>query len=405
MFKLEKKYWIISLFVAAYMLTVLAFFVNGRFRLPVLPLLIVAAAWAVWKGVDYIRTRDIRKVAAFAAAFAILLALTAIDFFGISNESFAMSHFSLGNVYLKKGMQDAALEEYSKAIAMAPCVPKAHLNRGVIFFSRNDFARAEEEFTLELGKCQISAEAHNNLSVLKRLNGDPGEALRQADLAIAQKINYPEAYLNRILALRQLNQDSAAFETVQTLVAYFPDFAAGRYYLGMALIEQGRIDDGHRQLEIVRGLPAANVVERYDLSTIYAAQAGYGYRLDRIAGLACYELGLLAVRAGDIETALGYFREATQAMPDHADSWVNLALAYDHQRRYQEALEAFKTGIGLAPTNAVAYYNLGLTLAKIGRFSDAANSFRQALDLDPSLTQAREKLELTESILNSSGQK
>ena len=404
-FRYDRKYLIIPYFVITYMLSVLAFFVNSRFRLPVLPFLIIPASLAFWKIVDYIRAREKARVAAFAIAFVCIFALTSIDFYGISNESYAMSHFSLGNIYLKKGMHEKALEEYSTALEMAPCVPKAHLNRGFIFFSQNDFQRAEEEFDLELEKCHISAEAHNNLSVLKRLGGDPREALRQAAQAIAQKFNYPEAYLNKILAMRQLKEDSAAYETTRELVTYFPDFSAGRYYLGKALIERGRVNDARRQLEIVRNSPAANVVERYDLSTIYAAQAGYGYRPERLAGLANYELGLLEVKSGNIEKALGFFKAATEALPDYAEAWINLALSYDNQKMYQEALAAFQTGIQLDPANAVAYYNCGLTLGKLGLFQDAADFFRKALELNPGLVQAKEKLELTESILNGSGQK
>jgi tetratricopeptide (TPR) repeat protein len=316
-----------------------------------------------------------------------------------------MSHFSLGNVYLKKGMQAVALDEYSQAIEMAPCVPKAHLNRGVIFFSRNDFGRAEEEFSLELSKCHVSAEAHNNLSVLKRLEGNPGEALAHAEEAIQQKVNYPEAYLNKILALRQLSDDSAAFEIAKTLATNFPDFLSGRYYLGKMLIERGQLEEARREMEAVRGSSRANVVERYDLSSIYASQAGYGFQPERLAGLANYELGLIEVNSGDIEKALGYFKKATEAIPNNAEAWINLALAYDNQKRYIEALEAFGIGLGLEPTNAVAYYNCGLTLGKLGRFSDAAGFFRKAIELNPGLTQAQEKLNLTESILNRPGQK
>jgi len=404
-FKYDRKYIIIPFFVITYMLTVLAFFVNSRFRLPVLPFLIIPASLAFWKIVDYIRARDKARIAASAIAFVCIFALTSIDFYGISNESYAMSHFSLGNIYLKKGMQDRALEEYSTALEMAPCVPKAHLNRGVIFFSQNDFKRAEEEFKLELETCHVSAEAHNNLSVLKRLSGDPQEAFRQAEQAIAQKVNYPEAYINKILALRQLKEDSAAFNSAKELVAYFPDFSAGRYFLGKMMLERGQIEEGRRQLEIVRGMAPANVIERYDLSTIYASQAGYGYKPERLAGLASYELGLWEVKAGDIKKALGYFKMVTEAMPDYAEAWINLALAYDNQKMYQDALTAFQTGIRLDPANAAAYYNCGLTLGKLGRLNDAADFFRRALEINPGLTQAKDKLDLTESILDGSGQK
>jgi tetratricopeptide (TPR) repeat protein len=405
LFKYPRKYWIVAFFVIAYMLTVIAFFVNSRFRLPVLPILIISASVALWKVIGFIKERNALKSAIFAGTLATLIALTSIDFFGISHESYAMSHFSLGNVYLKKGMQDKALEEYSTAISMAPCVPKAHLNRGVIYFSRNDYLRAEREFQLELESCHVSAEAHNNLSVLKRLNGDFSGALDEAKLAVAEKFNYPEAYLNEILANRQLGEDSAAIETAKKLILYFPDYLAGHYMCGVILSERGEIDKARREFQIVSEAKPANIVERYDLSTIYASQAGYGLNPERLSGLANYELGLLEVKSDNIERALLYFKRAATAMPDHADSWINLALAYDHQNMYKEALDAFKAGIDLNPMNAIAYYDCGLTFGKLGKFPEAAIFFRQALDLDSTLTQAREKLKLVETLSGNSGQK
>ena len=403
--KLPGKFLIIPIFVITYMLTVIAFFVTSRFRLPVLPFLIILASLTLLEIYDSVRARNFRKSAIMAVIILALYILTSFDFYGISKESYAMSHFSLGNVYLKKGLRNKALEEYTLAIEMEPCVPKAHLNRGVIYFGYNDYQRAEREFSLELEKCRISPEAHNNLSVLMRLTGRHGEALEHAREAIAQKPNYPEAILNEILALRMLREDSQAVASAANLVSLFPDFSPGHYYYGKLLSESGQFELARQELKTVLDQKQGNIVERYDLSTIYASQAGFDYRHEGVLGLANYELGLIEVKSGIPALSLGYFKRATELIPDNAEAWINLALAYDSQRSYPEALEAFKRGIELAPSTPLGYYNLGLTLGKIGQLSDAADCFRQALDLKPDLLEAREKLKLTEAILNSPGKK
>jgi tetratricopeptide (TPR) repeat protein len=403
--KYDRKQWIIPMFVIIYMLTVLAFFVNGRFRLPVLPFLIIMAAVAFWKFLEIIRESNFRKIAIYAAALVVLAAFTGIDFFGISNESFAMSHFSLGNIYLKKGMQDEALKEYATATTMAPCVPKAHLNRGIIYFLRRDFQSAEAEFNLENEKCGTTAEACNNLSVIKRLEGDPERALHYASLAIRAKANYPEAKLNEILAHRQLNQDSVALVKAEILSKAYPGFLSGRYFLGIMFRERGLADSARAELAAVTGAKAENVVERYDLSWIYAEQVGVGHSAERVIALANYEMGILSVQVNQIDSALGYFEKSVEILPDYAQGWINLALSYDYLKQYGNALEAFKKGIDLDPSNAVAYYNCGLTLGKIGRLEEAAGFFRQAIVLNPDFSEAKEKLRLTESVLDLSSQK
>jgi tetratricopeptide (TPR) repeat protein len=404
-FRQERKYHIIVYFLLVYMLTVIAFFVNSRFRLPVLPFLIILASVTFWKIADLFINRHRWAAIKYVIAALILLVLTNIDFFGISRESFAMSHYSLGNVYLKKGLNDEALEEYAAALSMADCVPKAHLNRGVIFFGRNDYAAAEREFNLELEKCGVSPEAHNNLSVLKRLEGRYDEALSEAQAAVAARPQYFDAYANEILALRMLGRRDEAFATADSLVSIFPEYMAGHYFRGLILAERGSSQDAEKELRTIISESPRSSVEKYDLSTIYSRQAGYGYRPERVLGLANYELGLLQVRAGQIDSATTYFRKAVESLPDYADAWANLALAYDHKKMYGEALEAFKKAIGLNPEYPLLYYNYGLTLGKLGRFTDAVSSFRRALDLKPGFKEAREKLLLSESLIDSAAKK
>ncbi len=404
-FREGRKYQIIAYFVIVYMLTVAAFFVNSRFRLPVLPFLIILASYAFWKGIDFIRERNIKRIAIFAITLIILFPLTNIDFYGISHDSFAMSYFSLGNVYFKKGMTDPALAEYDTALSMAPCVPKAHLNRGVIFFSRGDFKQAEREFDLELSQCHSSAEAHNNLAVLKRLQGDLDSSLAEAREAVREKPQYLEAYINEILALREQGRLAEAKSVTDTLNTLYPDYLPGLYFEGKISAEYGQNDKARSSFGNILKSGPVDMVEKYDLSAIYESQVGYGYSPDKIRGLANYEMGLLEVRSGQPDSALSYFKEATILLPRYAEAWTNLALAYDHKRMYKEALLAFKTASEFDPNNALIYYDAGLTLGKIGRIREAAQFFQQALDLRPDFPEAKDKLKLTKSILNSSGKK
>ena len=401
LFRRKKELHIIAYFILAYMLTVIAFFVTSRFRLPVLPFLIILASAAAVEIFERVRSRDYRRLAVIVAALVILFVLTNVDFFGISHQSFAMSHFSLGNVYLRKEMPEKALEEYQKAIDMAPCVPSAHLNRGIIYFGRHDFAKAREEFDLEIEKCKRSAQAHNNLSVLDRLQGNSQSALREARTAIAQAPQYMEAYVNEILAFRNLGENDSAYATAVRLTELLPEYTPGHYFKGLILKERGKIDSAEAEFRSILKQNPPNIVEKYDLSTIYAEQTRYGYRPERMTGLADFEIGNILVTRGQIDSALAYFQKTTEILPDYADGWLNLALAYDHRKSYPEALNAYRKSIDLDPENAVAYYNLGLTLGKVGLLNEAAESFRIALDIKPDFPQAREKLRLTEALLRS----
>jgi tetratricopeptide (TPR) repeat protein len=398
----DKKYHIVTLFIVAYMLSVAAFFVNSRFRLPVLPFLIILGIYTLFEAIDYFRKRRIKKLIYIILALLFLFPLCNIDFFNIRHSSFAMSRFSLGNVYLKKGLKQKALEQYARALELEDCVPSAHLNRGIIYFGENDFEIARKEFDLELAACKRSARAHNNLSVLDRLAGDYPSALNHARDAINQSPQYLEAYINMILVLIRLGENQAAFITAESLTVDFPDYLPGHSFLGKFLNDRGRTDEAVRQFRFIIGRGDKSIIEKYDLSTIYSSQTEYGYKPRRMPGLAYYELGNIFVRYGEIDSAMNCFQKSTEIIPEYPDAWTNLALAYDHKKMYDEALHAFKRSLDLNPDNPYALYNLGLTLGKMGLLSQAAETFRIALSIKPDFPEAAEKLRITESILEQS---
>jgi tetratricopeptide (TPR) repeat protein len=397
-FFMEKKYHLIGLFILSYMLTVASFFVNSRFRLPALPFLIILAVLTVFRIFDYYSNREYKKLAILGAALIILIPLCNIDFFRIRHHSFAISHFSLGNVYLKKGLKQKALDEYSRALELEDCIPSAHLNRGIVYFGEYDFEKARREFELELSACGRSPQAHNNLSVLDRLAGNFPSALDHARQATRESPQFLEAYINEILALGRMGESARAFQVADSLTIDFPDYLPGHYFKGKFLVERGRIDRAIEEFRFILGRNRENIIERYDLSTIYSSQTEYGYKPYRMPGLAYYELGIIFVSKGEIDSAMAYFRRATEILPEYPDAWTNLALAYDYKKRYDAALGAFKKSLDLDPENPYALYNLGLTLGKLGLFKEAVETFRIALDIKPDFPEAREKLKIAESL-------
>lgn len=400
-FRRERKYHLIGYFVIVYMLTVILFFVNSRFRLPVMPFLIILASWALFVVYERVRASGFKASLVYLFAILAFAAFSDIDFFGISRGSFAMSHFSLGNVYMKKGLNDKALDEYAVALRTAGCVPSAHLNRGIIFFQRLEFEKARREFDLEIEKCGRSSNAHNNLSVLDRLEGNAEAALHEARTAISEAPQHLEAYVNEILALRILGADSEAYSVADSLTSIFPDFLPGHYFKGKMELDAGNTASAEKEFLFVVSRGAADILENYDLSTIYSSQIPYGYKPDKMPGLAYYELGLIEVSRGNIDSALICFEHTARVLPDYPDGWTNLALAYDHKKMYQQALAAFKRSIDLDPDNPVTLYDLGLTLGKTGMLPEAADAFRKAIELRPEFPEAREKLLIVQSLLDS----
>jgi tetratricopeptide (TPR) repeat protein len=104
-------------FVATYMVGVVAFFVNARFRLPVMPVLIVFAAYGIYYLIDTFRAKDFRAFRS-GAIFAVAFALVNVDYLAFAEiraYSNAFSHTTLGNAYMKDNRRDTALDHYLQA--------------------------------------------------------------------------------------------------------------------------------------------------------------------------------------------------------------------------------------------------------------------------------------------------
>lgn len=108
------------LFVLAYMVGVVAFFVVARYRLPVAPVLIVFASWTAVELLSGLRARRFKAVAPTLALFAVaFLTVNASypEFLRRRPAHIAISHYTLAGALTERGDKDGALVEliYARA--------------------------------------------------------------------------------------------------------------------------------------------------------------------------------------------------------------------------------------------------------------------------------------------------
>jgi tetratricopeptide (TPR) repeat protein len=103
-------------------------------------------------------------------------------------------------------------------------------------------------------------------------------------------------------------------------------------------------------------------------------------------------LGLLATREGQTETAIGYFREALRVSPDYWIALENLGNAYRQQGRWEEARAALERAVAVRPRNPEANYSLAMVLAQGGDTARAEEYLRKSLELRPAYPEALNNL-------------
>lgn len=100
-------------------------------------------------------------------------------------------------------------------------------------------------------------------------------------------------------------------------------------------------------------------------------------------------LALIAYREHDIARSIELNRQAMQLDPTYYRGWHNLGLAYFRERRYPEALVAFRRELPSKEQRYAGLYMLGLVHKEMGRMDSAQVYYRASIVEDPDLKTSR----------------
>jgi len=387
------------IFVFSYMITVVIFFVTARFRIPVIPFLIIFSAYALFWFFQKLLKKDISSVGLFLFILFPFLILSNSNAYHLRTKEFSQAYFSLGNLYLKQGKLDLALAEYDSTLMANPRMSRTHLNRGIVFFEKGEYKKAEEEFLTELRLYPQEDKAYNNLSSLYRQKGQYAKAEEMAQKALKIRSYYPEAYMNLALSYRETGEDRKAKEILKQGIDNVWPFLAGELLLGGIFQAEGEFDSAIAVYEKVIQPVSRSKDVAYDLEVL--ASKGTSGELDDkgTQAQAHFNLGTIHAQKGELDLAEYHLKSAFSLKPDFADAYANLGMLYDYTRRGKETIPLLLKAISLDPQNAVYHYNLGLVYAKQLDFKAAQAEFQATLQLDPTLTDASQKLRLVDSLL------
>jgi tetratricopeptide (TPR) repeat protein len=126
-----------------YWLLGVMFFVTGRFRLPAVPFLTIAAAWFLVDLLRRLREKDTRRLMRYGGL--ILVAGLAVwpPWFGRPETDWARDEINLGNSLQAAGDPEGARRAYERALARRPDDPDAHYLAAMVVSARNPQAVRE----------------------------------------------------------------------------------------------------------------------------------------------------------------------------------------------------------------------------------------------------------------------
>ena len=210
------------LYVLCYCLGVVAFFVAARYRVPVLPVLMVFAAYGLWALWDWGRAGCGRNLG-LGLAVCLVFALAANRQLAPMNmEGDAAIHYNLGNAYAEAGDKERALAAFERAVAADPEYWQAWLNLGGVKAALGDLAGGEEIFARVAQKAPQRVEPWMNLAHVRIIQRDLESAFGYYEAALKANPQFLPAYVEMLRLCGQLGDLARAAHVRQRAVDHLP---------------------------------------------------------------------------------------------------------------------------------------------------------------------------------------
>ncbi|KPL19005.1 MAG: hypothetical protein AMJ92_05430 [candidate division Zixibacteria bacterium SM23_81] len=346
----ERKGQLLTVFVFSYMASVVLFFVNARYRLPVIPFLLPFAAY----GLVYLfrNRRQARVVPSMGLILALGLGIN-LNLAGYPVSRLEDSYARLGYAYLVKKMYQQAEVEFHRALSINPQYRRVTPAR---LYSITGLAQVYQE------------------------TGELDKAIDRWKEAVSLR-----PYMTESLFLTG------------------PEMKNLRYQLACAYYARGRLEDAIAQWEeILRLWPRA--MESY--IKLGNAKEDRGQYHEAIAVLeraiqvnpryylAYYNLGNLYTKLARFEEAADRYKRAIEINPNFADAYINLAWLYSQINVHlDEGIELVMKALQMDAGVGAYWETLAELYIKKGELERARGIFRQMIKREPEETYWRRRLE------------
>ncbi len=297
-----------------------------------------------------------------------------------------------GNAYADKGEFDKALADLAEAIRLDPEFAGSWFDRGNVYLRSGALDDALADFNRVV-------ELDPDFSAVYFQRGNVHVQLGQWDAAIAEysaalRIDSDDvsAYTNRGNAYASLGDHERALADYNEALKRNPADVTTLYNRGSIY---SRLGDHERALadytEALRYDPADVRV----LNSRGGVHASLGQLTEALADFtaairlkpsyvpAYYNRGNLHAERGEVDQAIADFTETLRLAPNHAGALNNRGNAYRQKGDLDAALADFTAAIAAAPTFALPLYNRANTLADRGDYNAALADYTAALRLEP----------------------
>jgi tetratricopeptide (TPR) repeat protein len=246
-----KNKTLIFLFLLAYAFSIVIFFVPGRYRMPLVPFLLIFASYTVfWIIQRFKQRKKQRQIVLSIIAITAMIIFVNTDFYGTHIVDYSEIHASIGDRFFASGNYSKAIEEYKTALTYNSKnidAINALSNTYMMLGRHNDAIRLFRQ-SLNIEK---NVDALCKLGIICSQLGRSKKAEAYLNDAVALDSTNPEVYYYTGMHYAYYKNPRAAIKNLEISLQYYPDpqyVNSIHYNLGKLYLEIGNINGAKKHL-------------------------------------------------------------------------------------------------------------------------------------------------------------
>ncbi|HIE06186.1 MAG TPA: tetratricopeptide repeat protein [bacterium (Candidatus Stahlbacteria)] len=225
LFRMDRRSRILLTYLVAYAITVIAFFVTARYRMIIIPFLIIMAPATIVSIIKSFKKKDISTLIKVFIVLPLLLIFVNSDFYNTKifhQVDRSLIYGTYGNRYFQAKDFPEALYYYRLSLKEDPKNTNAANGIGNCYLAMKDLAKAKEHYLSSL-EIKENADALSKLGALYLSIGDLDSAAIFLDRALKIASTNPEVHYYLGLYHAYRSEKTAAAVELEKALQLFPD--------------------------------------------------------------------------------------------------------------------------------------------------------------------------------------
>lgn len=248
---------------------------------------------------------------------------------------------------------------WTDVVAKSPNKARAYLNRGVAYWSMEQWAPAIQDYrkAVELNPKYYST-AYWNLGIALSKFSNWNESITNFNKAIEIYPNYADAYTGRAIAYGSMSKWEEALKDFNKALEIMPGNASTYFNRGNIFMNTQQFDEAIKDFSKAIELDPNYLDAFSNRATVYANQKKYS-------------------------EALTDFSKCISINPKYLRAYGNRAMLYTQLNQTDKAIQDYSSLIQLNSGNVQAYLNRGILYNQLKQTEKAKNDFLMVVKLDP----------------------